>query len=129
MDNARLAQWWLLLVGGVLIVVGIVGFLPNPLVGPSGLVATDNVHNVIHVVTGLLALGLALGWRSDIGAAAMVFGALYGAVFVLTLISPNLFGILPVPVNVVDHVIHVGVAFVSLALGYLARGRSSYAAA
>jgi hypothetical protein len=129
MDNARLAQWWLLLVGGVLIVVGIVGFLPNPLVGPSGLVATDNVHNVIHVATGLLALALAIGWRSDIGAAAMLFGALYGAVFVLTLISPNLFGILPVPVNVVDHVIHVGVAFVSLALGYLARGRSSYAAA
>jgi hypothetical protein len=59
----------------------------------------------------------------------MLFGGLYAAVFVVTLISRNLFGTLPVPVNAVDHVIHVGVAVVSLALGYLARGRSAYAAA
>ncbi len=128
MDNARLARYWLLFVGAVLVVVGIVGFLPNPLVGPTGLVATDNLHNVIHVLTGLLALGLAYGMRTDIGMAAILFGSLYAAVFVITLISPTLFGLFSVEVNGIDHVIHIGVAVVSLALGFMARGRSALAA-
>ena len=128
MDNARLARAWLLFVGAVLILVGIVGFVPNPLVGNDGLVATDNLHNVVHVATGLLALGLAYGMRDDIGTAAILFGALYAAVFVITLVSPSLFGLFVVPVNAVDHVIHVGVAIVSLALGFMARGRAAVAA-
>lgn len=128
MDNARLARYWLILVGLVLFVVGIVGFVSNPLVGPTGLVATDNLHNSIHVLTGLLALELAYAMRNDIGTAAMLFGGLYAAVFVVTLISPSLFGLFTVPVNAIDHVIHVGVAVVSLALGYMARSRSALAA-
>jgi hypothetical protein len=128
MENARLARSWLLLVGIVLVVVGIVGFVPNALVGPSGLVATDNLHNVVHVITGALALGLAYGMRDDIGMAALLFGALYAVIFVVTLVSPSLFGLFSVPVNAIDHVIHIGVAVVSLALGYMARDRSMVAA-
>jgi hypothetical protein len=48
--------------------------------------------------------------------------------FVVTLISPSLFGLFTVPVNAVDHVIHVGVAVVSIALGSMARGRAPLAA-
>ena len=127
MDNARLARSWLLFTGPVLIVVGIVGFVPNPLVGTTGLVATDNVHNIIHVLTGVLALGLAYGMAADIGMAAILFGALYAAVFVITVISPTLFGVFSVAVNPIDHLIHIGVAVVSLALGYMARGRRTLA--
>lgn len=127
MDNARLARSWLLFTGVVLIVVGVVGFVPNPLVGTTGLVATDNVHNIIHVLTGALALGLVYGMAADIGMAAILFGALYAAVFVITLISPTLFGIFSVAVNPIDHLIHIGVAVVSLALGYMARGRRTLA--
>ena len=127
MDNARLARSWLLFTGAVLIVVGIVGFVPNPLVGTTGLVATDNVHNIIHVLTGVLALGLAYGMAADIGMAAILFGALYAAVFVITVISPTLFGVFSVAVNPIDHLIHIGVAVVSLALGYMARGRRTLA--
>jgi hypothetical protein len=128
MNNVRLARSWLLLSGMILIVVGILGFFSNPLVGPTGLVATDNPHNIVHVLTGLLALGLAYGMREDIGTATIAFGALYLVVFVVTVISPNLFGIFAVPVNAIDHVIHIGLAIVSLALGYMARGRSAVAA-
>ena len=127
MDNARLARTWLLLAGGILIVVGILGFFPNALVGPNGLVATDNLHNIVHVLTGALALGLGYAMRDDIGTAAILFGALYAVVFVLTLISPTLFGLFSVPVNAIDHVIHIGLAIVSLGLGYMARGRSALA--
>lgn len=127
MDNARLARSWLLLTGVVLVVVGIVGFLPNPLVGPDGLVATDNLHNIVHVLTGVLALGLVYGMAADIGMAAILFGALYAAVFVVTVISPTLFGLFSVAVNPIDHLIHIGVAVVSLALGYMARSRRTLA--
>ena len=128
MDNVRLARTWLLLSGVILIVVGILGFFSNPLVGPTGLVATDNPHNIVHVLTGLLALGLAYGMRDSIANATIAFGALYLVVFVVTVISPTLFGIFSVPVNTIDHVIHIGLAVVSLGLGYMARGRAAVAA-
>ncbi len=125
MDNVRLARNWLLLAGVILVVVGILGFFSNPLVGPTGLVATDNPHNIVHILTGLLALGLGYGMRNDIGTATIAFGALYLVVFVVTLISPTLFGVFSVPVNAIDHVIHIGLAVVSLALGWMARGRAA----
>lgn len=125
MDNARLARSWLLLAGVILVVVGILGFFENPLVGTTGLVATDTPQNIVHVLTGLLALGLAYGMSSDIGTATILFGALYLVIFLATIISPTLFGLFTVGVNSVDHVIHVGLAVVSLALGYMARGRST----
>ena len=128
MDNVRLARSWLYLSGAILIAVGILGFFSNPLVGPEGLVATDNPHNIVHILTGLLALGLAYWMRDDVGTATMLFGALYLVVFVVTVLSPTLFGVFSVAVNVIDHVIHIGLAIVSLALGYMARGRSAVAA-
>ena len=122
MDNVRLARSWLYLSGVILIAVGLLGFFSNPLVGPDGLVATDNPHNIVHILTGLLALGLAYGMRDNVAMATMLFGALYLIVFVVTIISPTLFGIFTVEVNAIDHVIHIGLAIVSLALGYMARG-------
>jgi hypothetical protein len=128
MDNARLARTWLLLAGVILIVVGLLGFVSNPLVGPTGLVATDNLHNIVHLLTGALALGLAYGMRNDIGTAAIIFGGLYAVVFIATVISPSLFGLFSVPVNAIDHLIHIGLAIVSIGVGYMARGRSVMAA-
>ena len=128
MDNAKLARWWLQLTGVVLVVVGVLGFFPNALVGPDGLVATDNVHNIVHIVTGALALALVYVLRMDVGQAALLFGALYAAVFVLTIVSPTLFGLFSVPVNTIDHVIHIGIAVVSLGLGWMARGRTALTA-
>ena len=55
-------------------------------------------------------------------AQTLVYLALYLVVFVVTILSPNLFGIFSVPVNTIDHVIHIGLAVVILALGYMARG-------
>jgi hypothetical protein len=127
MDNARLARMWLQLAGVILVVVGILGFFPNPIVGPTGLVQTDNVHNIVHVLTGLLAFGLVYGMRTDIGTATILFGALYAVVFIATVISPKLFGLFSIEVNTIDHVIHIGLAVVSLALGYMARGRAALA--
>jgi hypothetical protein len=82
----------------------------------------------VHIATGVLALALAYGMRENIGTATIAFGALYLVVFVVTIISPTLFGIFTVPVNAIDHVIHIGLAVVSLGLGYMARGRAGVTA-
>ena|SRR5262245_20196820 len=121
MTNAMLARWWMILTGVILIAVGILGYVPNPIVGQSGLVATDGLHNAVHVLTGLVALGIVALFPNRIAEGTIAFGVLYGVVFVVTLVSPTLFGLFAVPVNSIDHVIHIALALASIGIGLLAR--------
>lgn len=66
-----------LIFGIVFILVGILGFVPNPLISPTGLFHTDSVHNVVHLVLGLI---LVLGSRkgdSAAGTSIKVVAAIY----------------------------------------------------
>jgi methylglyoxal synthase len=131
MRNTNLAQTWMVLVGLVLLAAGLIGFLNTPLAGTStnALLATDTVHNVVHVLTGLLALGIAFGLRGDQQVSAVIgFGVLYVIIFVAVLLSPNLFGLFTVSANAPIHVIHAAVAIVTLAVGLMARGSSTQTA-
>jgi len=122
--NAQLDQGWMTLAGIVLVIVGLLGFVNNPLVGsaPGALVATDSVHNLVHIVTGLIALYIAFGLRGLTQANATIgFGVLYVIIFVAVLISPTLFGLFSVRANTAVHLIHAVLAIVSLAVGYVAR--------
>lgn len=122
---------WAALAGAVLVLVGILGFVPNPLLGPSGLLApTDGLHNIVHIGTGLLALYIAFALRGSAQVAGVMgFGVLYVAIFALVLMSPDLFGLFSVPANVVLHVIHATLAVVSIAVALTARGRFAPSAA
>ncbi len=124
-DNAGIAKTWIALAGVVLVLVGILGFLPNPLVGNAdgALVPTDSLHNIVHIGTGLLALWVAFGTSGMALANGVIgFGVLYVVIFLAVILSPTLFGLFAVPANVVLHVIHAALALVSLAVGYMARG-------
>jgi Domain of unknown function (DUF4383) len=115
---------WAALVGVVLVATGLLGFLGTPLVGSASgaLVPTDNLHNVVHIATGLLALWIAFGTTGKTQVDAMLgFGILYVVIFVAVLVSPTLFGLFSVPANAVVHVIHAAVAIVSLAVALMAR--------
>ncbi|HXG26131.1 MAG TPA: hypothetical protein VNL94_04655 [Candidatus Binatia bacterium] len=121
--NDRIAQGWITLAGVVLIAVGLLGFVSNPLVGPGdALIPTGTVHNVVHVATGLLALYIALGMRGLAQANGVIgFGVLYVVIFVVVLLSPTLLGLFEFAANLYIHVIHAALAVVSLAVGYMAR--------
>jgi uncharacterized membrane protein HdeD (DUF308 family) len=124
--NSALAQSWMALAGIVLVAVGLLGFIDNPIVGSSAnaLLTTDTLHNVVHLVSGALALYIAFGLRGDSQAnATLGFGVLYAVIFVAVLVSPDLFGLFSVPANAPLHVIHAALAVVSLAVGYMARDR------
>jgi hypothetical protein len=116
---------WAALVGIVLVATGLIGFLGTPLVGSASgaLVPTDNLHNVVHIATGALALGIAFGTsgRTQVDA-VLGFGILYVVIFGAVLISPTLFGLFAVPANAVVHVIHAAVAVVSIGVALMARG-------
>jgi Domain of unknown function (DUF4383) len=115
---------WAALVGVVLVATGLLGFLGTPLVGSASgaLVPTDNLHNVVHIATGLLALWIAFGTTGKTQVDAMLgFGILYVVIFVAVLVSPTLFGLFSIPANAVVHVIHAAVAIVSLAVALMAR--------
>ena len=131
MRTTNIAQAWMALVGLVLIAAGIIGFLNTPLAGSSAnaLLATDTVHNVVHLVTGLLALGIAFGLRGEQQVNAVLgFGVLYVIILVAVLLSPSLFGLFSVSANAPIHVIHAAVAVVTLAVGLMARGGSTQTA-
>jgi hypothetical protein len=116
------------LIGIVLVAVGLLGFVSNPLVGDGNAIfLTGPVHNVVHLATGLLALGVAFGLRGEQQAMGVIgIGLLYLVIFVLLLVSPTLFGILGAayPVSTADHGLHLGLAVISFAVGWMARGQS-----
>ena len=128
MSNQNTSMMWATLAGIVLVAAGLLGFLNTSIIGSGSgaLIATDNIHNIVHLVTGLIALYIAFGLKGQQQATAVLgFGVLYLVIFVAVLASPTLFGIFSVAANAPIHVIHIVVAVVSLAVGYMARGSAT----
>ena len=127
MGRDSLTQTWMALAGIVLLVVGALGFIQNPIVySRDALLLTDSVHNIVHIATGLLALYIAFGMRGEQQINATIgFGILYVVIFAAVLISPTLFGIFSVAASTPLHVIHAALAVVSLGVGYMARNAAA----
>lgn len=112
------AQWFCLVVGATLVVVGLLGFLaeatfdtsagsdPGALDGEKFILFEVNGwHNVVHIASGLFLL--ALMRRHDTARlAALSFGAIYGIVTIIGLIDGNdVLGLFPV--NAADNILHI----------------------
>jgi hypothetical protein len=63
--------------GAVFVVVGVLGYIPNPLVGPDAYFMTNSAHNLTHLLIG--AILLFAGTQSERAAwlSLMTFGAVY----------------------------------------------------
>ena len=125
MGSNSLVKSWAVLSGIILVAIGLLGFISNPIVGKAdgALVATNELHNVVHILTGVVALWIGLGLRGSAQATAMVgFGALYTIVLIATLVSPDLFGLFGgYTAGPAEHLIHGGLAVVSIAVGLMGR--------
>ena len=122
------------ILGVALVGAGLLGFVGNPIAGPGPnnngtevLFAANSVHNLVHLVTGALALYIAFGLSGAQQANALLgFGILYVVIFVAVLISPTLFGLFdPIPANMPLHLLHAALAVVGIGVGYMARGSTS----
>jgi hypothetical protein len=125
MTSSDTAKWFAIVVGVVLVLVGLLGFISNPIVGDATnnpLFVTGAVHNLIHIVTGAIALYIGYGLTGLNRANALIgLGVAYGLILLVSLISPNVFGLLNYPVNTLDHVLHVVLAVAMIGVGWMAR--------
>mgnify|MGYP001771096214 CR=1 FL=1 len=124
--NSKVVTWYAGLIGIVLIASGLLGFADNPLIGREDAVfPTGTAHNVVHILTGIVALAIAFGLRGRPQANALIaFGVVYAVVFVALLLSDTLFGLLD-PVNGADHVLHAGLAILSIAVGLMSQSSAA----
>jgi hypothetical protein len=120
---------WALVIGVGLIALGLLGFVPNPIVGsPSAawgtpLLLTGDAHDVIHLVGGAIAIHAALGMSRPhrdgtligLGAAALVLLA-------LGLLDGRWFGVAPYSVGLADQLLHLIVGLGSLVMGLAGSG-------
>jgi hypothetical protein len=128
----NLAKTYANLLGAVLTLVGILGFIgtltPN-LSGTStpallGIFAINPIHNVIHLASGVVGLAAAntAGGRYA-RLFAGVFGTVYGLVTVVGFIQgTTVLGL--IPVNLADNVLHVAIAASALGV-YFTTGSSN----
>ena len=98
--------------GVVFIVVGLLGFIPNPLVSADGLFAVNGAHNLVHLLSGLALLIGALALNQP-KTTLWVVGIVYGLVALLGLFSGDmLLGF--IHINTADRLLHIALTIVLL---------------
>ena len=125
MQDKTLAQVWALVLGGVLVLVGLAGFLVEPSfgIGDSAergtLIAFDinGWHNVVHLLSGIVGLAMA-----GTAAKARLFSIGYGVVYVLVTILGFIVGdggllLSIIPINTADNLLHLAIAVSGIAIG------------
>jgi len=102
-------------IGVVFLIVGILGFFMNPILG---IFETDAIHNIIHLATGIAAILTGLTSEAAARGSAKLFGVIYAVVAVLGLISPagDILGI--IANNSADTLFHFVFAAIFLVLGF-----------
>ena len=70
-----------IIIGAIFFLIGILGFISNPLIGTNALFVANVAHNVFHLVVGALLLIVALKaretttlWLRVVGAALFLLG-------------------------------------------------------
>jgi len=83
-----------------------------------GILNTDVVEDIVHILTGGLLAYVGFG-RLDLGAARSVvaaFGVVYLLVGILGFILPTLFGLIPSGYTVFDDLLHLVLGVLSLVI-------------
>lgn len=117
----NLARLYATALGAVLTLVGLLGFVPGLAPGGNllGVFAIDPIHNVIHILSGVVGLAVAFTARGAYARLyALVFGAVYGLVTVIGFIQgTTVLGL--IHVNLADNLLHTLIAVASLAVFFL----------
>jgi hypothetical protein len=126
--GANMVKTMAVLFGVVLLVVGILGFVPAVTKDQMllGIFHVNTAHNAIHLLSGIAAL---ICGMTGVGASRMffrIFGLVYAAVAIMGFLNPGdtmLLGL--VANNTADTWLHVGIAAVSLLLGFAPASRET----
>ncbi len=111
-----------ILFGIVFVIVGLVGFTSNSVVGADGYFLTDTIHNIVHLLVGVVLL-LAAGKGGRASATALkVFGIIYLVLFLDGLVQTDLLGF--IAANKADTYLHLVLGIVLLIAGMAGKGSS-----
>ncbi len=117
--------------GIVFVLVGILGFIPNPVVGAGAIFDTNHIHDLVHFVFGLILLAVAFMAPRMSALWLKILGVVYLLIAVLGfLLVPNggdLLGL--VTTNMADHLLHVVLGIVLLVAGFVCKDKMPMAAA
>lgn len=103
---------WIL--GLVLILVGLAGFFVD---GTLFVFKVDTVHNIIHLLSGVVGVAAASSSESYSRLYLIVFGLVYAVVTVVGFVNGgDILGIFQV--NDADNYLHAAIAVVSLGVGF-----------
>jgi hypothetical protein len=103
--------------GAIFIILGLIGFVPNPLVSETGVFQVNGGHNLVHILTGVILLaGVYYGVPATV---IRWIAGLYVVVAILGFLMPGdmLFGL--IQLNDADRWLHLGLAAVMLVIGFL----------
>ena len=103
-------------VGSVLLLVGLLGFVPNPIASPEGIFEANALHNVVHLLSG--AVALAAGYTSETTSEAynVGFGAVYALVTVLGFLGVG-FVVDLLSLDMADNILHLAITVAVLGSG------------
>lgn len=108
---------------GIFLAIGILGFVPGVTTGGHllGIFQVDTLHNIIHLVSGLVFAWAALSAESMGRMVFKVFGGIYAIVAVVGLVQGDtVLGLFAT--NGADHLLHVVLAVVILYIGFGMKG-------
>ncbi len=110
----------------VFIVIGIVGFIPGVTTDHGmllGLFMVDSVHNIVHLLSGIIAALTAGASAKAARSYFQVFGIVYGLVTIWGFFATPVLGF--INVNGADNVLHLVIAVVALWAGFGMKERSA----
>lgn len=107
-----------MLLGIVFVLVGVLGFVPNPLISENGFFAVNPAHNAVHLLSGLLLLYGA--FTPALGKTMLrLVGVVYGIVAVWGFFMQGDMMLGMVHINQADKWLHVALAAVICFLGFV----------
>lgn len=106
----------LLILGAVLLLIGVIGFFNDPVLG---IFEVDTLHNIIHLVTGILLLMVAVkGELTKMKLWAKTLGVIYGLVAIIGLVIAGEKWLGLFENNRADDILHVALALILLWIGF-----------
>ncbi len=109
-----MAKQIMMIAGVVFIILGLLGFFNDPILG---IFEVNALHNIIHLASGILALIFASQGESQARTFAMVLGIVYALVTILGFLQgDSILGL--VESNSADNYLHLVLAVVFLYVGF-----------
>lgn len=117
-----MAKKWTIVFGIVFIVIGLLGFIQNSIVGVDAIFVTDAAHNIVHILSGIVFLIVAAKSERSSSMVLIVFGIVYLLVTILGFISEDtVLGL--IKINQADNYLHLVLSLAFLAVGFGTRSK------